>query len=183
MLRGTLVALLVVALGGCGYNRVVELREGADAAWAQLDAQLQRRTDLVPNLVAAVRRAGGDDRAVLERVVNARARLLAGGTRDQKIAAAEEMTAALGSLLTGAGAEPAAAKSPELAKLVEELAGTAGLIAADQQRYDQAVAAYNAHIEAFPQVVYAEAMGFEPLKPIGAAAAPEPAAKTAAVTR
>src|SRR5438552_7649358 len=97
-----LLGLLATMLGGCGYNTMVSLKERIDSAWAQVENQLQRRNDLIPNLVEVTKGYATHEREVFDRVADARARLLGGGSRDEKIAAANEMTGALGRLLAAA---------------------------------------------------------------------------------
>jgi len=157
------VVLLGTVLGGCGYNQMVQLREAVDASWAQVDNQLQRRTDLIPNLVEVTRGYASHERGIFEAIADARARLLAGGTREEKMAAANEMTGALGRLLAIAERYPDLKANEQFARLSDELAGTENRIAVERQRYNDAVRQYNAYIRSFPHVVYANAMGFSPL--------------------
>src|SRR5215510_7448691 len=95
-LRATTAIVLAIGLTGCGYNQMVSLRESIDAAWAQVENQLQRRNDLIPNLVEVTKGYASHERTIFEAVANARGRLLAGGTREEQIAAATELTGALG---------------------------------------------------------------------------------------
>jgi LemA protein len=177
MLRTIGVILLAVGIGGCGYNRMVQLREGVDASWSQVDNQLQRRTDLIPNLVEVTRGYAGHERAVFQAVADARARLLAGGTREDKMAAANEMSGALGRLLAIAERYPDLKANQQFARLSDELAGTENRIAVERQRYNDAVRAYNTYIRSFPHMAYAGAFGFEPEKyfeaPAGAKQVPK----------
>src|SRR5882762_9410833 len=99
MRRAGAALLCVMTLAGCGYNEMVAMRERIEASWAQVENQLQRRNDLIPNLVEVTRGYATHEREVFDHVADARARLLAGGSRDEKIAAANEMTGALGRLL------------------------------------------------------------------------------------
>src|SRR5881296_1021485 len=93
------IVALAAALAGCGYSRMVAMRESVEAAWAQVENQLQRRNDLIPNLVEVTRGYATHEREVFERVADARARLLASGSREDKIAAANDLSGALGRLL------------------------------------------------------------------------------------
>jgi LemA protein len=164
MRRTMAIGLLAVVMGGCGYNTMVSMRETADAAWAQVENQLQRRNDLVPNLVSVTKGYAAHEARIFERIADARARLLAGGSRDETIAAANEMTSALGRLLAIAEQYPDLKANQQFARLSDELAGTENRIAVERMRYNDAVRAYNAYIKAFPRMAYAGAMGFEPLK-------------------
>src|SRR5437879_13589007 len=94
MRRAMAVTVLAALLGGCGYNQIVALREQIDAAWAQVENQLQRRNDLIPNLIEVTRGYAAHEKEIFERVADARAKLLSAGSRDQKIDAAGDPSAA-----------------------------------------------------------------------------------------
>jgi LemA protein len=161
----TVVAMCVAAnLAGCGYNRMVAMREQIEATWAQVENQLQRRNDLIPNLVEVTRGYATHEREVFSRIADARARLLAGGSRDDKIAAANEMTGALGRLLAIAEQYPDLKANQQFARLSDELAGTENRIAVERMRYNDAVREYNAYIKSFPTAFYASSLGFKPEK-------------------
>jgi len=157
-------ALLALGTAGCGYNRMVAMRENIEAAWSQVENQLQRRNDLIPNLVEVTRGYATHEREVFERIADARARLLAGGSREDKIAAANEMSGALGRLLAIAERYPDLKANQQFARLSDELAGTENRIAVERMRYNDAVREYNAYIKAFPTILYAESLGFKPEK-------------------
>src|SRR5512139_4096286 len=97
----TTLALGILALvtSGCGYNRLVGMREGVHAAWAQVQNQLQRRNDLIPNLVEVTKGYAAHEKSIFEAVANARSRLIGAGNRDEKIDAANQLEGALGRLL------------------------------------------------------------------------------------
>jgi len=164
MRRAMVVMMLATAIGGCGYNRMVAMKEGLDAAWAQVENQLQRRNDLIPNLVEVTRGYAAHERQVFERIADARARLLAGGSREERIAAANEMTGALGRLLAIAERYPDLKANQQFARLSDELAGTENRIAVERMRYNDAVREYNAYIKSFPVVLYSGPFGFRPEK-------------------
>src|SRR6185295_5369571 len=116
---------LATMLSGCGYNRLVALREAIDAAWAQVENQLQRRNDLIPNLVEVTKGYAAHEREVFESVANARAKMLsAGGSRDQTIAAAGELSGALSRLLALSERYPDLKANEQFNRLSDELAGT-----------------------------------------------------------
>jgi LemA protein len=161
-MRRTIVAvMLAMAATGCGYNAMVAMRERIEAAWAQVENQLQRRNDLIPNLVEVTRGYATHEREVFERIADARAKMLAGGSRDDKIAAANDMTGALGRLLAIAERYPDLKANQQFARLSDELAGTENRIAVERMRYNDAVREYNAYIKSFPNVLYAGTMGFK----------------------
>jgi LemA protein len=170
---GMLLGLL--ALTGCSYNRLVGMKEGVDAAWAQVENQLQRRSDLIPNLVEVTKGYAAHEKEIFEAVANARARLLAAGTRDEKIDAATAVQSALGRLLAIAERYPDLKANTQFAKLSDELAGTENRIAVERQRFNDAVRAYNTAQKRFPTLLWASWLGFTPEKYFEA---PE-AAKTA----
>src|SRR5213078_5412423 len=101
-----LLVLLATLLGGCGYNTIVTLKERVDSAWAQVENQLQRRNDLIPNLVEVTKGYATHEREIFDHVADARARLIAGGTRDRRINAPNDLSAALDDLLAPAGPFP-----------------------------------------------------------------------------
>jgi LemA protein len=156
------VALL--ALSGCSYNRLVGLRETVDASWAQVENQLQRRNDLIPNLVEVTKGYAAHEKEIFEAVANARSRLLAAGTRDQKIDAATELQGALGRLLAIAERYPDLKANTQFAKLSDELAGTENRIAVERMRFNDAVRAFNTAQKSFPTVLWAGWVGFAPQK-------------------
>jgi len=153
-----------MTLGGCGYNEMVAMRERIEAAWAQVENQLQRRNDLIPNLIEVTKGYAAHERDIFEQVANARARLIAGGSRDEKIGAANDLTGALGRLLAIAERYPDLKANQQFARLSDELAGTENRIAVERMRYNDAVRAYNSFIKSFPTLLYAEAFGFHPQK-------------------
>ena len=159
-IRRMAVTALALGLAGCGYNRMVSLREAVDASWAQVVNQLQRRNDLIPNLVEVTKGYAAHERTIFEAVANARGRLLAGGSREEQIAAAGELSGALGRLLAIAERYPDLKANAQFAKLSDELAGTENRIAVERMRYNDAVRAYNTYIKAFPNVLYAGGFGF-----------------------
>src|SRR5438876_2961828 len=99
MRRAMAVMALATLVAGCGYNQIVALREQIDSAWAQVQNQLQRRNDLIPNLVEVTKGYAAHEKEVFESVANARSRLLAAGSRDEQIDAANQLSGALGRLL------------------------------------------------------------------------------------
>ena len=164
-MRKTLVAILMLtALSGCGYNQMVSMREGIESAWAQVENQLQRRNDLIPNLVEVTKGYAAHEKGVFDGIANARARMLSAGSRDDKIEASNQLTAALGRLIALREAYPDLKANQQFARLSDELAGTENRIAVERMRYNEQVKDYNAYIKRFPQLVYAAALGFSPVK-------------------
>ncbi|MEW6299970.1 MAG: LemA family protein [Thermodesulfobacteriota bacterium] len=165
--RLSLLSVLFVAalgLGGCGYNTMVSMREQVEAAWAQVENQLQRRNDLIPNLVEVTKGYAAHERGVFESVAEARAKLIGAGTRGEKIEAANEVSSALSRLLALSERYPELKADRQFARLSDELAGTENRIATERRRYNEAVQTYNTYIKSFPAVLSAKMFGFEPEK-------------------
>jgi len=160
--RRVLPAILgAILLSGCGYNQLVSLQQNIQGAWAQVQNQLQRRNDLIPNLVNTVKGYATHEQAVFEAVANARSRLLAAGTRDEQIEAAQGLNSALGRLLAIAEQYPQLKANEQFNRLSDELAGTENRIAVERMRFNDAVRAYNTYRNSIPTVLYASWLGFK----------------------
>jgi LemA protein len=164
MQRTIVAVLLATVLAGCGYNRMVTMKETIESSWAQVQNQLQRRNDLIPNLVEVTKGYAGHERQIFERIADARARLIAGGPRSEQIDAANQLGGALARLLAIAEQYPDLKANAQFAKLSDELAGTENRIAVERMRYNDAVRAYNAYVRSFPTVLYSGTLGFTPEK-------------------
>lgn len=153
--------LVVAALSLVGtYNRLVGLDEGVKAAWAQVENQLRRRLDLVPNLVETVKGYAAHEREVLQAVTEARARAGQAATVEGQIAANQDLSSALSRLLLVVERYPDLKASANFSRLQDELAGTENRIAVERRRYNQAVQAYNIAIRRFPTNLLAGLLGF-----------------------
>jgi LemA protein len=164
MRKTVLMIAVAVVLGGCGYNQMVTMKETVDSAWAQVQNQLQRRNDLIPNLVEVTKGYAAHEKEIFEAVANARSRLIAAGTRDEQIDAANQVTGALGRLLAIAEQYPQLKANEQFARLSDELAGTENRIAVERKRYNDAVQAYNTYVKQMPRALYASWLGFGPQK-------------------
>lgn len=165
MQRRLILALLPLTLAGCGYNRIQTLDEQAGSAKQQIDVQLQRRADLVPNLVATVKGYAQHEEEVFTRVAEARAGLLGAiksGDPGQEATANAAMTGALGRLLAISEAYPQLKADQGFLRLQDELAGTENRIGTSRTDYNQAVQAYNSFIRTFPQALTAKVTGAKP---------------------
>jgi LemA protein len=156
---GTAVVLAVAVV--VLYNRLVRARVRVDEAWAQVDTDLQRRHDLIPNLVATVQAYAGHERAALESVTAARSRALT--TRDpvEREAAEDELGAAIGRLLAVAEDYPDLRADAGFRDLQTELAATEQRLAFARDFASHRVATYHQRLETFPSVLVARAFGFE----------------------
>ncbi|MDQ4143555.1 MAG: LemA family protein [Actinomycetota bacterium] len=155
-----IVVLLILFLV-VGYNRLVKLRNQVEAAWSQIDVQLRRRYDLIPNLVETVKGYAAHERETLEAVTAARQQAMAAeGVQDQ--AQAENMlTQTLRQLFAVAEAYPDLKANQNFLALQEELTGTEGRIAYSRQFYNERVLAYDNALEQFPSNVLAGMFNFE----------------------
>jgi LemA protein len=164
---GLVVGLIVLAvlLGGWAVsinNQLVTLQEGMKGAWAQVETVLQRRYDLIPNLVATVKGYAEHEKEVLENVTRLRSQWGAAKTVDEKAQAATQMESALARLLVVAERYPDLKANQNFRDLQFELAGTENRIAVERQRYNDTVRAYNTKVRQFPASLVASFGGFAP---------------------
>src|SRR3954471_14068920 len=158
-------APLLLTVGGCGYNTIQQYDENAQQAKQQISVQLQRRADLVPNLVNTVKGYAQHEDAVFTQVATARGALsgaIQTGDPAQMAAANAQLTGALGRLLAVAEAYPQLKADQSFLRLQDELAGTENRIATARNDYNQAVQAYNTYIRTFPQAITAKVTGASP---------------------
>ena len=157
-----LVLVLVIGMWVYGsYNKLVNLDENVNQAFAQVDVVLQRRFDLIPNLVETVKGYAAHERDVFIRVTEARSRVGSAQTPDQKITANNELSGALGRLLLVAENYPQLQANQNFLALQDELAGTENRIAVERRRYNEAATEYNKAIRRVPGNVIAGMFGFE----------------------
>jgi LemA protein len=157
--------ILIVVLGSYSYikgtyNSLVTLDEGVTAAWAQVENQLQRRMDLIPNYVETVKGYARHEREVFLKVTEARAKVAGAGSVKDKIAANNELAGALSRLLLVVERYPDLKANQNFIRLQDELAGTENRIAVERRRYNEAVRAYNVRIRSFPTNILAGIFGF-----------------------
>ena len=154
------VLAAVVLFFVLAYNRLVVLRNRIENAWAQIDVQLRRRYDLIPNLVETVRGYASHEREVFQRVTEARAKAIAAGSVSEQGQAENMLTQALRSLFAVAEAYPQLRASENFQKLQEELSDTEGKIAFSRQFYNDTVMLYDNMREVFPTNFIARWAGF-----------------------
>ena len=162
MKRRWLAVALSVSLVGCGYNRIQTLDEQANKAQGNIEAQLQRRADLIPNLVQTVKGYAQHEEEVFTKVAEARAGVLnAVNSHDaeQMANADAQMTGALGRLIAVAEAYPQLKADQNFIRLQDELTGTENRIAVSRTDYNDAVNQYNSYIRQFPQTITAKVTG------------------------
>ena len=143
------------------YNNLVRMDEGVKAAWAQVENQLQRRFDLIPNYVETVKGYAAHEKEVLLKVTEARSRVAGAGTVDEKIAANNSLSSALARLLVVVERYPDLKANTNFIRLQDELAGTENRIAVERRRFNEAVRAFNTEIRSFPTNLIAGMFGFE----------------------
>jgi LemA protein len=153
------VVLLVVALV-LSYNGLVRLRNEVNTGWANIDVQLKRRTDLIPNLVETVKGYAAHEKGVFESVTEARASLMKADTPGAAAQANDMLTSALGRLFAVAEAYPELKASQNFLALQNQLTDTEDTIAAARRYYNATVMRYNTKIQSVPPALYAGALGF-----------------------
>jgi len=153
---GVVIALWVVFT----YNRLVVLRNRIDNAWSQIDVQLKRRFDLIPNLVESVKGYAAHEKEVFQKVTEARASMTSAQTVAQQADAQNQITQALKSLFAVAEAYPDLKASTNFLQLQSDLTDTEDKIAAARRYYNATVQAYNTAIQTFPSLLFARAAGF-----------------------
>jgi len=162
VLAAVVAAGLVLALKGGGvYNELVTQREAVNAAWAQVDVALQRRADLIPNLVETVKGFAAQERSVIEAVASARAALIGARSPAEKIEANARLDTALGRLLVVVENYPTLRSNENFLRLQDELAGTENRIAVERRKYNEAVQKFNTSIALFPNNVVAGMFNFQ----------------------
>ena len=160
---GVVIAVIVLVLFWMVliYNRLVSLREQFRNAWSQIDVQLKRRHDLIPNLVETVKGYAGHERETLERVIAARNRAVAATSPAQSIAAENMLTGALRQLFALSEAYPDLKANVNFQQLAEQLTSTENKISFAREGYNESVRGYNEAIQVFPAVMLAGMFGFK----------------------
>jgi LemA protein len=153
--------IVVVAMTLIGlYNGLVQLRQLVRSAWSQIDVQLKRRYDLIPNLVETVKGYAAHERETLERVVQARNAAMAASGAGQQGAAEGMLTGALRQLFALSERYPDLKANQNFLALQEELTSTENKVGFARQHYNDVVAGYNTRVQSFPAVLFAGALGF-----------------------
>lgn len=165
MLRSALQAALVVAvasgLSGCSYNRFTSKEETVKQQWSEIQNQLQRRNDLIGNLVETVKGYAAQERDIYTQIAESRAKLSGATTPAEQIEAANEQSAALSRLLVIVENYPQLKSNETFQRLMDEIAGTENRIAVARNRYNEAARNYNTLRRSFPSNVTAKVFGFE----------------------
>jgi LemA protein len=155
-----LILALAAGCGPCGYNRVVTEEQQVESAWSQVENQLQRRADLIPNLVEVVKGYAKHEKGVFDDIANARAAMLGASSRADKIATANQFESTISKLMSITENYPDLKANTNFQRLMDELAGTENRLAVARQRYNEAVQQYNTDIRGIPGAWWAKIGGF-----------------------
>ena len=167
--KGLIVIIILVLIALFAFGQYVSVRntlvtknEAVRASWSQVDIVLQRRADLIPNLVQTVKGYAQQEQTVFGDIANARARLLSANTPADKIAANGQLDGALGRLLALSENYPQLRSNENFMRLQDELSGTENRIAVARKRYNDSLQDYNTYIQKFPNNIFAGWAGFKP---------------------
>jgi LemA protein len=160
------IVLIVIALIFFGQyvgvrNTLVAKNQAVKAAWSQVDIVLQRRADLIPNLVETVKGYAQQEQTVFGDIAKARSALLSAGSPQEKIAANQQLDGALGRLLVIVENYPQLRSNENFLRLQDELAGTENRIAVERRRYNDTLQDYNTYLQQFPHNIFASWTGFQ----------------------
>jgi len=157
-----LIALVIFGQYVTVRNTLVSKNEAVKSAWSEVDVNLQRRADLIPNLVETVKAYAKQEQTVFGDIANARSALLSARSPSDKIAANNQLDGALGRLLAIAENYPQLKSNENFLRLQDELAGTENRIAVARKRYNEGLQDYNTYVQQFPASVFAGWAGFKP---------------------
>jgi LemA protein len=159
--RLAVILLVTWTAAGCGYNRFTTEDEAIKAQWGQVENQLQRRNDLIPNLVETTKGYAQQERDVYQSIADARAKMAGATTPSDKIAAANAESSALSRLLVVVENYPQLKSNETFARLMDELAGTENRLAVERMRYNELIQTYNADLRRFPNNLTGKMFGFK----------------------
>ncbi|MGA8026798.1 MAG: LemA family protein [Bryobacteraceae bacterium] len=168
-MKGALIVLGIVVLVGLIFgsqlmgerNQFVSEKNDIDARWAQVDNDMKRRADLIPNLVETVKGYAKQEQTVIGEVANARAALLGAHSKQDEISANNQLSGAIGRLLVLQENYPQLKSNENFLRLQDELAGTENRIAVDRRDYNEAIKKYNTDVELFPKNIAASMFGYQ----------------------
>ncbi|WP_050615188.1 LemA family protein [Bacillus testis] len=155
------VLAVLVIIFFSSYNSFVTKEEEVNASWAQVENQLQRRSDLIPNLVATVKGYASQEKEIFTDIANARAKLGGASGPEEQAAANDQLSGALNRLLVVVEKYPELKSNQNFQSLMDELSGTENRLAVARKDYNDLVASYNTKVKKFPGVLFARLGGFE----------------------
>jgi LemA protein len=160
-LQALVVAVVALTLSGCSYNTFTTQEEAIKGSWGEVQNQLQRRNDLIPNLVETVKGFSVHEESIFKDIADSRSRLLAAKSPDETIAAANQQTTALGRLLAVVENYPNLKANEQFNALMYELSGTENRLAVARGRYNERIQEYNTTRRKFPSNMTAKVFGFK----------------------
>ena len=165
-IAGPLIAIIVLVVIAAimivpSYNKLVNLEEDVDQSYAQIETQLQRRVDLIPNLVNTVKGYASHEKEVLENIANARSKMAGAQGPEEQAAADSELSSALSRLLVVVENYPDLKANQNFQQLMDELAGTENRIAVARKDYNDVVSIFNRKVKRFPGKIVASIFGFD----------------------
>ncbi|HYT65626.1 MAG TPA: LemA family protein [Vicinamibacterales bacterium] len=160
-LQAVVLAVMAFTLSGCSYNKFTTQEEAIKGAWGEVQNQIQRRNDLIPNLVETVKGFATHEESILKEIADSRARLLAAKSPEETIAAANQQSSALGRLLAVVENYPNLKANEQFNRMMDELAGTENRLAIARMRYNERIQEYNTTRRKFPSNMTAKVFGFK----------------------
>ncbi len=164
MKKSTIIILIIAVLlalwGFSSYNGLITLNENADAQWAKVETQYQRRFDLIPNLENSVKGIFQQEQAVFSAIAEARTRYSGAVTADEKVQAASQVESALGRLLAVVENYPQLQSSQNVRDLMTQLEGTENRVSVERTRFNDTIRDYNTTVKMFPKNIFARLFGF-----------------------
>ena len=160
-LQAAVLAIVAITLSGCSYNKFTTQEEAIKGSWGEVQNQIQRRNDLIPNLVESVKGYAAHEEGVFKEIADARSKLLAAKSPEETIAAANQQTSALGRLLAVVENYPNLKANEQFNRLMDELAGTENRLGVARMRYNERIQEYNTTRRRFPSNVTAKMFGFK----------------------
>ena len=160
-LHAVIVAIVAVTLSGCSYNKFTTQEEAIKGAWGEVNNQLTRRNDLIPNLVETVKGYAAHEESIFKEIADSRSKLLAAKDPAETIAAANQQSSALGRLLAVVENYPNLKANEQFNRLMDELAGTENRLTVARGRYNEKIQEYNTTRRRFPSNVTAKVFSFK----------------------
>jgi LemA protein len=160
-LQAVVLALLAFTLSGCSYNKFTTQEEAIKGAWGEVQNQIQRRNDLIPNLVETVKGYASHEEGIFKEIADSRAKLASAKTPAETIEAANQQSSALGRLLVVVENYPNLKANEQFNRLTDELAGTENRLSTARMRYNERIQEYNTTRRKFPSNMTAKVFGFK----------------------